>query len=195
MVRRFYFMKCDKTVLLIKLSQISLRTRLGCMNIKENTMSTSNGFRELSPDLVKKLIELSMMATPGTLGAAIYGLVDIRASQLNGCGFCLDMHVKAANIQGESTLRLLHVPIWRESSLFNEREKAALLWTELLTKLDGHGISEDDRRKVSAQLTEKEMSDLAFKVGIINSWNRLNVAFPTEPGSMDNVYGLSQSRL
>lgn len=158
-------------------------------------MSTGNHFTELSPDLVKKLYELSMAVTPGTLGKQIFELVDIRASQLNGCAFCLDMHAKAANIHGESTLRLLHVSIWRESPLFDEREKAALLWTELLTTLNGRGISTEDRKKVSDYLTEKEMSDLTFKIGVINSWNRLNIAFSSLPGSMDTAYGLSKTTL
>lgn len=158
-------------------------------------MYEGNNFRELSPDLVKKLYELTVAVGPGTLGHKIYELVDIRASQMNGCAFCLDMHAKQANIHGESNLRLLHVAIWRESTLFDKREKAALEWTELLTALDGRGVSAEARAKVSEHLTEKEISDLTFKIGIINSWNRLGLAFPIAPGSMDAMYGLSKTTL
>ena len=95
-------------------------------------------------------------------------LVTIRASQLNACAFCLDMHVKEAKIHGERELRLHHLAIWRESPLFTPRERAALAWTEALTRLDPQGVSQDVYDAVHAQLTEKEMSDLAYLiVGVV----------------------------
>lgn len=122
-------------------------------------------------------------------------LVTIRASQLNACAFCVDMHVKEAKIHGERELRLHHLAIWRESHLFSPRERAALAWTEALTHLDPHGVSQDIYDAVHAQLTEKEMSDLGFLIITINGWNRLCVAFQTTPGSFDAAFGLDKAGL
>ena len=152
-------------------------------------------FREFSPSLFQKLSELSMAIGNGTLGQAIYHLVDIRASQINGCAFCLDMHIKQAKIHGESDLRLFHLPVWRESHLYNDRERAALEWTEALTDLSTHKMSETLKQNILQHLTEKELSDLSFKIGVINMWNRLNVAFKSEPGCLDKEFGLTKSGL
>lgn len=119
----------------------------------------------------------------------------IRASQINGCGFCLDMHVKQAKIGGERELRLHHIAIWRESTLFSPRERAALEWTEALTVLHPHGVSDAVYQRVRGQLSEEEISDLTFLVVGINGWNRLNVAFRTEPGSSDEEFGLGKAGL
>lgn len=122
-------------------------------------------------------------------------LVTIRASQLNACAFCLDMHVKEARIHGERELRLHHLAIWRESSLFTARERAALAWTEALTHLGPQGVPQDLYDAVRQELTEKEMSDLGFLIITINGWNRLCVAFQTTPGSCDAAFGLDKAGL
>jgi alkylhydroperoxidase family enzyme len=114
---------------------------------------------------------------------------------MNGCGFCLDMHVKEAKIHGERELRLYHIPIWRESTLFSPRERAALAWTEILTKMPEHGVPDDTYDRVRGQFSEKELSDLTFSVMAINAWNRVNVAFQTVPGSADKAYGLTKAGL
>src|SRR5262249_24558773 len=126
---------------------------------------------------------------------ALEDLVNIRASQLNGCAFCLDMHVKQAKIHGERELRLHHVATWRESTLFSARERAALEWTEVLTKLPDHGVADEGYARVTAQFSEKELSDLTFVVMTINGWNRANVAFQTVPGSLDKPFGLDKAQL
>ena len=153
-----------------------------------------NAFAQ-SPELFKKFVEFTMLAKSGTIEKSILDLVDIRASQINGCGFCLDMHVKEATIKGERALRLHHVAIWRESPLFSPRERAALEWTEALTTLPQHGVPDEIYDAVRAQFTESELSDLTFLVVGINGWNRLNVAFRTEPGSADKAYGLDKAGL
>ena len=99
----------------------------------------------------------------------------LRASQLNGCAFCVDMHVKEAKIHGDRELRLHHVAVWRESPLFSEQERAALEWTEALTQLTPHGVSDAIYASVREQFSEQELSDLTFLVVAINGWNRLNV--------------------
>jgi AhpD family alkylhydroperoxidase len=125
----------------------------------------------------------------------IRDLVAIRASQINGCGFCLDMHVKQAKIHGERELRLYHIATWRESALFIPRERAALAWTEVLTKLPEQGVPDDIYERVRGQLSEKEISDLTFVVMLINSWNRISVGFKTVPGSSDAAFGLDKAGL
>src|ERR1700704_4876649 len=88
-----------------------------------------------TPDLMKRLFELSQASAHGSLGHTLIDLAHIRASQLNGCAFCLDMHVKEAKLHGERELRLYHIPIWRESPLFTAKERAALALTEALTQI------------------------------------------------------------
>ncbi|WP_018913174.1 carboxymuconolactone decarboxylase family protein [Thiomonas sp. FB-6] len=122
-------------------------------------------------------------------------LVDIRASQLNGCAFCLDMHVKQARMHGERELRLHHVAVWRESPLFTAKERAALAWTEALTQIGPHGLSDELYELGRAEFTEAELAELAFRITAINGWNRLSVAFRTTPGSKDKVYGLDKAGL
>lgn len=117
-------------------------------------------------------------------------LVDIRASQLNGCAFCLDMHVKQAKIHGERELRLHHVAIWRESPLFTPKERAALAWTEALTRIAPEGVSDAAYEKAREHFSAEELSQLTFRVVAINGWNRMNVAFRTTPGSKDKTFGL-----
>ncbi|WP_109482596.1 carboxymuconolactone decarboxylase family protein [Paraburkholderia sp. C35] len=148
-----------------------------------------------SPELTKKLIELNTLLKDCAIEEPIRDLVNIRASQMNGCGFCVDMHVKEARIHGERELRLHHVAIWRESTLFSPRERAALAWTEVLTRLPEHGVPDDLYERVRGQFSEKELSDLTFEIMAINAWNRANVAFRTVPGSSDKAFGLDKANL
>jgi AhpD family alkylhydroperoxidase len=126
---------------------------------------------------------------------AILDLVFIRASQINGCAFCLDMHVKQATIHGERPLRLYHVAAWRESTLFVPRERAALAWTEVLTQLPPQGVPDEIYDRVRTQFSEKEISDLTFAIMAINAWNRVNIAFKVVPGSYDKEFGLEKAKL
>ena len=146
-----------------------------------------------SPALYKKLVELSVLQKDCAIEQTIQDLVHVRASQINGCGFCLDMHVKEAKLHGERELRLHHLAIWRESTLFSPRERAALAWTEVLTRLPEHGVPDDVYDRVRTQLSEKELSDLSFVVMTINAWNRLSVGFRNVPGSADKAYGLDKA--
>lgn len=152
-------------------------------------------YQQQSPELFKKLLDFSMQTDKSAIEGSIRDLVDLRASQLNGCGFCVDMHVKQATIHGERALRLHHVAIWRESPLFAPRERAALAWTEALTQLSPHGVADDLYERVRAEFSEKEISDLTFLVMKINAWNRVNVAFRCVPGSLDKPFGLDKAEL
>jgi alkylhydroperoxidase family enzyme len=106
------------------------------------------------------------------------------------------MHVKQAKIHGERELRLHHIAIWRESTLFSAKERAALTWTEALTRLNGpEGVPDEVYAQVREQFSEKELAQLTFRVVAINGWNRLNVAFRNPPGSKDKMFGLDKAGL
>ncbi|MCM3628309.1 carboxymuconolactone decarboxylase family protein [Paenibacillus glycanilyticus] len=158
-------------------------------------MTQRLNYMQQSPELFKKMMEFSNAEKGSSIEEKILDLVHIRASQMNGCGFCLDMHVKQAKINGETELRLYHTSIWRESTLFEPRERAALAWTEILTNLPAHGVPDDVYNRVREYFTEKEISDLTFSVMAINAWNRINVAFKQVPGSADAAFGLSKAGL
>jgi len=148
-----------------------------------------------SPELFAKLLDLGSAVRNGAIEQTTLDLVTMRASQMNGCAVCLDMHVKEAKLHGERELRVYHLPVWRESNLFTPRERAALAWTEVLTKLPEHGVSDDIYNSVRRELSEKEISDLTVAIAMINSWNRLNVGFKTVPGSADAALGLDKAGL
>jgi AhpD family alkylhydroperoxidase len=158
-------------------------------------MTQRLNYMEQSPEFFKKMMELSGAEQKSTIEGKILHLVHIRASQINGCGFCTDMHIKQAKIHGESEIRLYHISIWRDSTLFSPRERAALAWTEILTTLPAHGVPDDIYNRVREQLSEKEISDLTFSVMTINAWNRLNIAFKYVPGSADAAFGLTKAGL
>ena len=148
-----------------------------------------------SPELTKKVFELSEAVKKSSLGNTLLDLINIRASQLNGCAFCLDMHSKEAKIHGERELRIYHLPIWRESPLFSDAEKAALEWTEALTKIGSEGVSDEVYERARGHFSEAQLSELSFAVGTINLWNRLNIGFRNAPGSADEMLGLTKAGL
>jgi AhpD family alkylhydroperoxidase len=148
-----------------------------------------------SPELFKKLAAFNMLVNESSIEKSISHFVEIRASQINGCTFCLDMHLKQAVIDGERPLRLYHLSAWRESTLFSARERAALAWTEALTQLPSHGVPDDIYEHVREQFSEKELTDLTYAVMAINAWNRINVAFRAVPGVLDKAYGLDKAGL
>ena len=149
----------------------------------------------LSPELYKAYYGFSQALKKGGIDENLRDLVQIRASQINGCALCLDMHVKEATIHGERALRLHHLAIWRESPLFSARERAALAWTESVTKLGEHGVPDDIYEEARMQFSEKELVELTFTVIEINGWNRLSIAFRNQPGTMDEMLGLTAAGL
>jgi alkylhydroperoxidase family enzyme len=105
------------------------------------------------------------------------------------------MHCKEAKIHGERELRLYQIATWWESPLFSDRERAALEWAEAVTLLPEYGIPDEAFERVSEHFDENEVSELTFAIGVINMWNRLNVAFSAVPGSMDTMLGLAKAGL
>lgn len=158
-------------------------------------MSPRLDYAQQAPEAFKKYLDFALSLRQGPLEVSLRDLLTLRASQLNGCAFCLDMHVKEAVIHGERPLRLHHVAIWRESPLFTPRERAALAWTELLTQLPAHGVTDADYQAVRAQFSEAELAALSFAIVAINGWNRLAIGFAAVPGAMDEAYGLDKAGL
>ncbi|WP_103035592.1 carboxymuconolactone decarboxylase family protein [Castellaniella caeni] len=158
-------------------------------------MTRRLNYYQAAPEAAQKYSEFSQTLHKNPFLAKIGYLVTLRASQLNGCAFCVDMHVKEAKLAGERELRLHHVAVWRESPLFDAKEKAILEWTEALTQLPPHGIPDELFARVREQLSEEELADLSFLIVGINGWNRLGVAFRAVPGSADKQFGLDKAGL
>lgn len=158
-------------------------------------MSTRVNHFNVTPALVKSLSELSMATGNVSVTPTLKHLIDIRVSQLNGCAFCLDMHVKEAKIDGERELRIHHLPVWRESPLFSAREKAALAFAEALTRINEHGVSDALYRNLTEHFSETEIAELNFMIAVINTWNRLQITARAVPGSMDAAFGLTKADL
>ena len=104
-------------------------------------------------------------------------LIKIRASQINGCAFCIDMHTAAAREAGETEQRLHAVAAWREAAFFTKRERAALAWTESITRVSETHAPDEDYNAMADQFSEKEMMDITLAICTINSWNRLAIGF------------------
>jgi AhpD family alkylhydroperoxidase len=117
------------------------------------------------------------------LEPSLLELVKLRASQINGCAYCLDMHTKDARARGESEQRLYLLDAWRESPFYSERERAALAWTEAVTLVAESRVPDAVYAEVRRQFSDDELLALTMAVATINAWNRLNVALRTVPGT------------
>lgn len=136
-----------------------------------------------SPAAYAAMIGLEKHIASCGLEHSLIELVKMRASQINGCGFCLDMHSKDALAAGESAQRLFLLPAWRESPQYSPRERAALAWTESLTLIASTGAPDADYEAVRSQFSEKELVDLTLLIVAINGWNRIAIGFRKTPGS------------
>ena len=133
-------------------------------------------------DVLEALQGLSAPSTRA-LEPSLLELVKMRASQINGCGYCLDMHSKDARHAGESEQRLYLLNAWREAPFYTDRERAALAWTEALTTLDKQHVSDAVYEEARANFTHDELVRLTLAIVTINAWNRINIAFSVVPGS------------
>ncbi|HZT48948.1 MAG TPA: carboxymuconolactone decarboxylase family protein [Hyphomicrobiaceae bacterium] len=141
-----------------------------------NAHFTANDLLAAAPDLVKKWIATSM-AVASSLEPSLVHLVEIRSSQINGCANCLNMHTQAARAKGETEQRIYLLSAWREAPCYSDRERAALAWTEALTRLcEGHDL-ESAYQALKAHFTLEEQVKLTLMVNVINGWNRIAVGF------------------
>ncbi len=136
-----------------------------------------------SPDGFEALRALGRHVAGSGLEPGLLELVKIRASQINGCAFCLDMHTKDARARGETEQRLYALPAWRETPFFSDRERAALAWTEAVTRVADSHVPDEEYEWARGQFSEKELIDLTLAVVLINGWNRLAISFRSVPGS------------
>ncbi|WP_442681154.1 carboxymuconolactone decarboxylase family protein [Sphingomonas sp. ASY06-1R] len=130
-----------------------------------------------APQQMQAFVDFSTAMAKDGVEPSLAELVKVRASQINHCAFCLHMHTREALAQGESELRLTMLAAWAESPLYSERERAALAWTETLTRLPETGAPDDVYAQLQAQFTPEEQVKLTMLIGIINAWNRFGVGF------------------
>jgi AhpD family alkylhydroperoxidase len=140
-------------------------------------------FAKASPAAYRALLGVENTVRESGLEHSLIELVKLRASQINGCGYCVDMHASDARKAGETERRLHAVAVWRETPFFTPRERAALAWTEALTRLSEQPDLERDYAQLAEQFGDKEMVDLSLAVAAINSWNRLAIGFGLQPAA------------
>ncbi|MGH8278383.1 MAG: carboxymuconolactone decarboxylase family protein [Gammaproteobacteria bacterium] len=138
-------------------------------------------YGKASPDGLKAMLNLQQYVEKSGLEHPLMELVKMRASQINGCAFCLDMHSKDARAAGETEQRLYALNAWRETPFYSDRERAALAWTEALTRIR-NGVSDELYAEVRKHFNEKEIADLTLCIIAINGWNRLAIPFRTKAG-------------
>lgn len=146
-------------------------------------MSSRIEFTKASPGAYRTMLAMQEYVHGCGLEASLLELVKMRASQINGCAYCLDMHSKDARAAGETEQRLYVLDAWREAPFYSERERAALAWTEALTLVaDGH-VPDDVYNEARLHFSEKELVDLSMAIIAINGWNRLAISFRSEVGT------------
>lgn len=141
-------------------------------------------YKKTSPDVYQAMLALEAAVNASGLEAGLLDLIRLRASQLNGCAFCIDLHWKDLRSRGESEQRLYSLDAWRETPFYSPREQAALAWTEAVTLItDGH-LRDEVYAAVRQHFTEPEWVQLTLAVVAINGWNRFNISFRTVPGQV-----------
>ena len=140
-------------------------------------------YRAASPKGLAALAGLEAYVRSSGLEHPLLDLIKTRASQINGCAYCMDMHTKEARAAGETEQRLYTLSAWRETPFFTERERAALAWTEAVTRISDGPIPNALYENVRQQFGEKELVDLTLAIIAINGWNRLAIPFQKVPGT------------
>lgn len=138
---------------------------------------------KVAPGIYEAMLGLSSYLRKSGLDENLVNLVCLRASQMNGCAYCIDMHWKDLAAAGESEQRLYGLDAWQESPYYSDRERAALAWTEAVTNVQEGHVPDEVYESVRKIFTEKELADLTLAAVAINGWNRLNIAARTVPGT------------
>ncbi len=142
-------------------------------------------YSTVAPGGIQALSGLEAYVRASGLEAELLHLIKTRASQLNGCAYCIDMHTKDARAGGETEQRLYALPAWRETPFYTDRERAALAWTEAVTLVSQGPVPDDLYAEVRAHFSEKALVDLTLAIIAINGWNRLSISFHTVPGTYE----------
>jgi len=140
------------------------------------------GYAVTAPDVREIMLQFTGRVRALGLPEKLLRLVFLRASQINGCAFCVDMHSKDMRAAGESEQRVYMASVWRESALYDAKERAALAWTEVVTRLPNGEVPQQTYDEARAEFSDSELVKLTLAIIEINGWNRLNIAFRTPPG-------------
>lgn len=146
-------------------------------------------YRKIAPEAMRALGALERYARDSNLEPALLELVRLRASMINGCAYCVDMHTKDARVGGESEQRLYAVSVWREAPFFSARERAALAWTDAVTQVSIGHVPDEVYRIAREHFSERELVDLTMAIIAINCWNRLAISFRTLAGTYEPAKG------
>ena len=146
-------------------------------------MTERINYSKVAPGAYRAMSGLEKAVRESGLEPSLLDLIRLRASQINGCAYCLDMHWKDARARGESEQRLYSLDAWRETSYYTERERAALAWTEAVTQITGNHVPDELYEQVRLHFSEEELVNLTLAVVAINGWNRIAISFRTEPGT------------
>ncbi len=146
-------------------------------------MKTRLNYQSVDPDSLKAMLELEKYTRNSGLEHSLLELIKTRASQINGCAYCLDMHTKDARKAGETEQRLYGLSAWREAPYYTERERAALAYTEFVTLVADKNVPDDIYENANKHFSEKELVALTMAIIAINGWNRLAIAFRVEAGT------------
>ncbi|HKV85784.1 MAG TPA: carboxymuconolactone decarboxylase family protein, partial [Ktedonobacterales bacterium] len=140
-------------------------------------------YLKVAPGVSQAMSQLERQVRESGLEAPLLDLVKTRASQINGCAFCLDMHTKDARARGESEQRLYALSAWRETPFYTDRERAALAWTEAVTLVSETHVPDDVYEQAREQFSEEDLANLTLAIVAINGWNRFAISFRTVPGT------------
>ena len=144
-------------------------------------MSRRIAYYQVAPEAVKTLSSTRPYIESTAIEPRLRALVELRCSQINGCAYCVDMHSREARQAGETQQRLDCLPVWRETSFFDERERAALAWAESVTLVSQTGVPDTVYEEVCKHFGEKDLVDLTLIIGVINAWNRIAISFRHGP--------------
>jgi AhpD family alkylhydroperoxidase len=140
-------------------------------------------YLRIAPDAVKALSATRAYITSSGIEPRLRALVELRVSQINGCSYCVDMHSREARQAGVAQQRLDCLPVWQETSFFDERERAALAWAESVTLVSQTGVPDTVYEEASKQFSERDLVDLTLAVAVMNAWNRLAISFRHGPAA------------
>ena len=138
-------------------------------------------FYQAAPDTIKALSALEDHLRSTGLEPSLFELIKIRASQINGCAFCINMHTQDARKNGETEQRIYLLDAWREAPVYSDRERAALAWTEAVTLVSENHVPDDVYEQVRGQFSDAELVNLTMLVATINAWNRIAISFRAIP--------------
>jgi len=142
-------------------------------------------YMKVAPSAAKAMLGLQAAVDHSGLEQSLIELLKLRASQLNGCAYCIDMHSKDAMAMGETAQRLFLLDAWHEAPFYSARERAALAWCETLTLIAERGAPDEVFEEVQKEFSDEEIANLTLAIVAINGWNRFSIGFSVEPGTYD----------